>query len=342
MPSPREHRRVRVNPINLTPLRSESPPPSPTSASSPRGILFANWESTDSFEFYAQKKKKLREKSAFGEVPSLSVGSMIVKKFDDMRQDQLVVQLLEAMQQACVSGGAPVWMRPFGVLVTSEDSALVETVNDAVSLHILKSKYPGFVSLKKYLLDVYGPLHSRAHNEALFNFATSLAGYSIACYLLQIKDRHNANILIDSDAHLVHVDFAFILGRTPGGIGWESAPFKFTEEFIEVLGGTDGEYFALFVSLLTDAFIAIRKWAPLLVGLLRVMAVESSLPCFDLTRNGGIEPEVVIEAFKGRFMLHLTDVEAKYFVSSLLKQAMTASSTAQYDTFQRFSNGISP
>ena len=32
-----------------------------------------------------------------------------------------------------------------------------------------------------------------------------MAGYSVVCYILQVKDRHNGNIMIDGEGHIVHV-----------------------------------------------------------------------------------------------------------------------------------------
>ena len=49
-----------------------------------------------------------------------------------------------------------------------------------------------------------------------------------------MKDRHNGNLLLDEEGHIIHIDFGFMLSNSPGGVNFESAPFKLTREFLEV------------------------------------------------------------------------------------------------------------
>lgn len=47
--------------------------------------------------------------------------------------------------------------------------------------------------------------------------------------------RHNGNILLTADGHIIHIDYGFILSISPGkNLGFENSAFKLTHEFVEV------------------------------------------------------------------------------------------------------------
>jgi len=50
--------------------------------------------------------------------------------------------------------------------------------------------------------------------------------------------------MIDSEGHIIHIDYGFLLSNAPGkGIRIEKAPFKLTKEFVELLGGLESKKF---------------------------------------------------------------------------------------------------
>jgi len=124
-------------------------------------------------------------------------------------------------------------------------SALVE---NALSIDKLKQQIEG-ATLRNFFKQQWPD--KADFNKATTNFVQSLAAYSLVCYFLQIKDRHNGNIMMDDHGNLLHIDFGYLLTRT---IEFEKAPFKLTEEFIDIIGGEKSKLFARYEDLCVQGF----------------------------------------------------------------------------------------
>lgn len=85
----------------------------------------------------------------------------------------------------------------------------------------------------------------------LNDLSHSLAAYCLVCYFLQVKDRHNGNILLHKTGKVIHIDFGFFLSIAPGkGLEFEkNVPFKLLSENIEILGGVKSSMFNHFRKL---------------------------------------------------------------------------------------------
>ncbi len=70
-------------------------------------------------------------------------------------------------------------------------TALIEMVPDTLSIHTVKSRSPPGTSLSDHFFAKFGRQGTPGCTAAQRRFTESMAAYSLICYLLQIKDRHN-------------------------------------------------------------------------------------------------------------------------------------------------------
>uniref|UniRef100_A0A8C7J4B0 Phosphatidylinositol 4-kinase beta n=1 Tax=Oncorhynchus kisutch TaxID=8019 RepID=A0A8C7J4B0_ONCKI len=281
-------------------------------------------------EPWQEKVRRIREGSPYGHLPNWRLLSVIVKCGDDLRQELLAFQVLSQLQSIWEQERVPLWIKPYKILVMSSDSGMIEPVLNAVSLHQVRKQSQ--LSLLDYFLQEHGSYTTEAFLTAQRNFVESCAGYSLICYLLQVKDRHNGNILLDSEGHIIHIDFGFILSSSPRNLGFETSAFKLTSEFVDVMGGLDGDMFNYYKVLMLQGLIAARKHMEKVVQIVEIMQQGSHLPCFHGSST--------IRYLKERFHMSLTEEQLQVLVEQMVDGSMRSITTKLYDGFQYFTNGI--
>ncbi|XP_045900878.1 phosphatidylinositol 4-kinase beta [Micropterus dolomieu] len=281
-------------------------------------------------EPWEEKVRRIREGSPYGHLPNWRLLSVIVKCGDDLRQELLAFQVLQQLKSIWEQERVPLWIKPYKILVLSSDSGMIEPVMNAVSLHQVKKQSQ--LSLLDYFLQEHGAPTTEAFLSAQRNFVQSCAGYSLICYLLQVKDRHNGNILLDAEGHIIHIDFGFILSSSPKNLGFETSAFKLTTEFVDVMGGPDGDMFNYYKMLMLQGLIAARKHMDRVLQIVEIMQQGTQLPCFHGSST--------MRGLKERFHMSLTEEQLQLLVDQLVDGSMRSLTTKLYDGFQYFTNGI--
>lgn len=289
-------------------------------------------------ERWREKEAMIAATSAYSHLPGWRLLPVIIKSNDDLRQEQFVSQLLVQFSAIFRQARVPVWVKPYDILAISPDAGLVQAIPDTISLDSLKRGDPFFTTLDNWFERHFncGSRGAERVRVARMNFARSLAAYSIICYILQIKDRHNGNILIDRRGHVLHIDFGFLFTNSPGGnIGFEAAPFKLTSEFVDVLGGPRSSLFNTFRKLCVRTFLAVRKHRERIILLVQMMlAGNDHLPCFV----GGAR--AVMSGLRARFREDADERQCVTYVHRLIDSSIDDWRTRWYDAYQRYAQGV--
>lgn len=312
------------------------------------GLLMTKMDTSYLGEDWNTKRERIKRTSKYGHLDNWDLCSVIAKSGDDLRQEAFACQLIQAIANIWQDELLDIWVKKMRILITSPTTGLVETITNAVSIHSIKKSLTTkmlengelnnakgeIATLLDHFRYAYGDPNGYRYKRAQDSFASSLAAYSLICYLLQIKDRHNGNIMIDNDGHVVHIDFGFMFSNSPGSVGFEAAPFKLTLEYIDVLGGLQGAPFLKFCELVKNGFKALRKHASQLVSMCSIMQKESLQPCFNAGEQTSVQ-------FEQRFMLSLSDDECDKFVEDyLIGKSVGSMYTRLYDQFQLITQGI--
>lgn len=256
----------------------------------------------------------MSDNSMGGILDNTNTYSIIFKSGDDLRQDQLVIQIITLMDQLLRNENLDLKLTPYRILATGPIDGALQYVHNETLASVLSDYNGGILGyLQANNPDPSTPLGVTA--EAMDTYVRSCAGYCVITYLLGVGDRHLDNLLICPDGHFFHADFGYILGHDP-------KPFppmmKLPIQIIDGMGGASSENYDKFRSLCFTSYTTLRKSANLILNLFSLMS-HSSIPDIMVERDNAAVFKV-----KEKFCLEMTEEEAIVHFQNLINDSVNA------------------
>ncbi|KAG6032292.1 hypothetical protein E4U41_007264 [Claviceps citrina] len=257
---------------------------------------------------------------------------IIFKLGDDLRQDQLVIQIITLMDRLLQKENLDLKLSPYKILATSTTAGASQFVQSQ-SLSAIAGKYsrssnPALAYLRHHNPDDRQPLGVR--QEALDTYVRSCAGYCVITYILGVGDRHLDNLLLAPDGHFFHADFGFILGRDPKPF----APLmKLSREMVECMGGVHSDLYNRFRQYCFLSYAALRKSSNLILNLFGLM-LHANIPDIRL------EPDKAVLKVRERFHLELTEDEAILYLGNVIDGTLTAFAPVVIDKLHEWAQAL--
>lgn len=270
----------------------------------------ASWNSMKEFFFVNLLKEKRSE---------FSITFFFLKKAEDFFNEEFGIIHLSQFDKIFREDQLDIWVNPILIQSLNFNTGYMEIIPNSISIHDLKKNY-----LKKKKDKKFSTKKSQ-------KFIESLVGYSLFCFFLQVKDRHNANILLNPHNRLIHIDFGFIMGENPGNLSFEASNFKFSKEFILEIGGKRKEGYELFKDLFLRGFFSIRKNFAKLFRTSRKLLFNNIEIYSKKNKLGKFQKRINISK-KDNFLIK--------FIISFIEESAESWKTYQYDRYQLHASGI--
>lgn len=247
----------------------------------------------------------------------------IFKHGDDLRQDQLILQMITLMDKLLRKENLDLKLTPYRVLATSTKHGFMQYVESVTVSEALKTEGSILNFFKKY-----NPCETSSNGiqkEVIETYIKSCAGYCVITYILGVGDRHLENLLLTKSGNLFHIDFGYILGRDPKPL---PSPIRLSKEMVEVMGGMNSAYYNEFRKLCYTAFLHLRRHANVMLNLFSLMT-DASVPDIAL------EPDKAVKKVEDKLKLDLSDEEAVQHLQNILEISLTAVVPAFFEQVHR-------
>ncbi|UJR36681.1 hypothetical protein I4U23_029398 [Adineta vaga] len=257
--------------------------------------------------------------------------SIIFKNGDDLRQDQLILQIIMLMDRILRKENIDLKLTPYKVLSTSLKYGFVQFIDSQSLRHVREHSR----TIRQYLQNKAiittsedAPLSEVGiPHEVSDAYVKSCAGYCVIMYLLGVGDRHMDNLLLRDSGQLFHIDFGFIMGRDPKPL---PQAMRVSKDMMEML---DEKRFLDFLRHCFTAFIILRKHANVFANLFSLM-LDANIPDIALERDK------TVKKLLDKFRLDLDDEKAISYLKDLIDSSIGAILPQLYDYFHNLIHNI--
>uniref|UniRef100_A0A8C1A1F9 Phosphatidylinositol 3-kinase catalytic subunit type 3 n=1 Tax=Cyprinus carpio carpio TaxID=630221 RepID=A0A8C1A1F9_CYPCA len=249
---------------------------------------------------------------------------VIFKHGDDLRQDQLILQIISLMDKLLRKENLDLKLTPYKVLATSTKHGFMQFVQSVPVAEVLATEGNIQSFFRKHAPNDKGPYG--ISSEVMDTYVKSCAGYCVITYILGVGDRHLDNLLLTKTGKLFHIDFGYILGRDPKPL---PPPMKLSKEMVEGMGGMQSEQYQEFRKQCYTAFLHLRRYSNLILNLFSLM-VDANIPDIAL------EPDKTVKKVQDKFRLDLSDEEAVHYMQSLIDESVGALFAAVVEQIHKF------